>query len=141
MINRKEVISDMPFDLGQLVLKRKAILSCDCGPSVGENAPMTDRMSETEEKLAFIRRVKNARMARFPTQNPMLTILGVEQGTYKQYEVRTPLPHRLIPKFCAACGISVDWLLTGEGQGPVQVENLVQKKPRAVVSRKRTRAA
>jgi len=76
------------------------------------------RMSDTEEKLAFIRRTKQAREAAFDSQKPMLTILGVDQGTYKQYETRTPLPHRFIPKFCAATRVSIEWLLTGEGQGP-----------------------
>jgi len=76
------------------------------------------RMSETEEKLAFIRRVKQAREAAFDTQRPMQTILDVDQGTYKQYETRTPLPHRFIPKFCAATNVSLEWLLTGEGKGP-----------------------
>jgi len=76
------------------------------------------RMSETEEKLSFIRRVKLAREAAFDSQKPMLTILGLEQGTYKQYETRTPLPHRFIPKFCAATQVSIEWLLTGEGRGP-----------------------
>jgi hypothetical protein len=79
---------------------------------------MADRMSETEEKLAFIRRTRAAREARYDTQSPMLTILELPQGTYKQYETRTPLPHRYIPKFCAACGVTMEWLLTGEGKGP-----------------------
>lgn len=101
---------------------------------------MPDRMSETEEKAAFIRRTRLAREARYETQKPMLTILGIEQGTYKQYETRTPLPHRFIPKFCAATGVSVEWLLTGEGEGPAQIEypRLVPKKVRP---RKRNRAA
>jgi transcriptional regulator with XRE-family HTH domain len=83
---------------------------------------MADRMSETEEKLAFINRVKQARKQRFETQKPICTILEIDQGTYKQYETRTALPHRYIPKFCAATGVSIEWLLTGEGQGPPQPE-------------------
>jgi hypothetical protein len=82
---------------------------------------MPDRMSESEEKAAFIGRVRAARMARFEKQKPMLTILGIDQGTYKQYETRTPLPWRLIPKFCAATGVEIEWLLTGEGKGPTTV--------------------
>lgn len=104
---------------------------------------MSDRMSETEEKLAFIRRTKAAREARFPEgQKPMLTILGVEQGTYKQYETRTPLPHRYIPKFCAATGVSLDWLLTGEGKGP-RVEGFIRHVPKRTraTGRSKTRAA
>lgn len=104
-------------------------MSYDDHASVLENASM-DRMSETEEKAAFIRRTKLAREARFPTQNPMLTILGVEQGTYKQYETRTPLPHRFIPKFCAATGVSLEWLLTGEGKGPA-ITPILQPAPKS----------
>jgi hypothetical protein len=96
-------------------------MSCDDLGTFGEIPAMPDRMSETEEKAAFIGRVRAAREARFPTQKPMLTILGIEQGTYKQYETRTPLPYRFIPKFCAACGVSIEWLLTGEGEGPMVV--------------------
>jgi len=114
-------------------------MSYDAASDVRFNNVM-DRMSETEEKAAFIRRVKQAREARFPTQNPMLVILGVEQGTYKQYETRTPLPHRFIPKFCAATGVSMEWLLTGEGKGPA-VESLVQPAPRRATKRHRPRAA
>src|SRR5689334_15364801 len=85
--------SFMESYLGQFVLDYKANLSHDCGEVTADNAQMPDRMSETEERLAFVGRVKAARKARFDTQQPMCTILGIEQGTYKQYETRTPLPH------------------------------------------------
>lgn len=103
--------------LGPDVLNVKANVSYDESGSI-RHVPGMDRMSETEEKLAFIGRVRAARKARFDTQGPMCTILGIEQGTYKQYEKRTPLPHRYIPKFCAATGVTMEWLLTGEGRGP-----------------------
>lgn len=104
-----------------------------------DNLAMADRMSETEEKLAFIGRVRAAREARFPTQRPMLTILGIDQGTYKQYERRTPLPLRFIPKFCAATGVEIEWLLTGEGVGP-KVEALPTPRKRTA-KRAKQRAA
>lgn len=110
----------MARSLGPSVLKVKAKLSHDYHGSVGETAGMAERMTETEEKAAFIRRTKQAREARFDSQKPMITILGIPQGTYKQYETRTPLPHRFIPKFCAACDVDVEWLLTGVGKGPVE---------------------
>jgi len=139
---RNDVGSDMHRDLGHLVLKSKAILSCDCEQPVGENPRMADRMSETEEKLAFIRRVRTARMARFEKQNPILTILDIDQGKYKQYESRTPLPWRYIPKFCAACGVSMEWLLTGEGQGPAALVPLPSEAPkRRSKGLRRSRAA
>lgn len=132
--------SFMALVLGQYVLKSKATLSCDYKKSFKQYRGMPDRMSETEEKLAFIRRTRQAREARWPTQKAIYTLLDLTQGTYKQYETRTPLPHRYIPKFCLATGVSMEWLLTGEGQGPV-----VQEYPREVSKRvrrvRRNRAA
>jgi hypothetical protein len=99
---------------------------------------MAKKPSETEQKRAFIARVKAAREWRFSTQRPMLTILELDQGTYKQYETRTPLPHRFIPKFCAATGVSVEWLLTGTGEGPKQatapVSNIEAQRRRPKVA-------
>lgn len=132
IITRNDVSElSMPDCLGQSVLKSKAEMSHDAGQVFSDYSGMADRMSETEEKAAFIRRVRMAREARFQTQRPILTLLELEQGTYKQYEKRTPLPHRLIPKFCAATGVSLEWLLTGEGQGPVveDIPRQVQKRP------------
>src|SRR5882724_3369348 len=88
------------------------------------------RMSEAEERRAFVDRTRAARVARFETQSPMLTILELDQGTYKQYETRTPLPHRFIPKFCAATGVDIEWLLTGRGKGPA-VETRPPRRPRS----------
>jgi hypothetical protein len=91
----------MAETLGPLVLNVKANVSYDESARF-HDTPRMDRMSETEEKAAFIGRVRAARAARFEKQGPMCVILGIDQGTYKQYETRTPLPHRYIPKFCAA---------------------------------------
>jgi hypothetical protein len=110
-------LPSMAQSVGPQVLNVKANTSYDESVDFSEN-PAMDRMSETEERAAFIGRVRAAREARFPTQKPICTILGIDQGTYKQYESRTVLPHRFIPKFCAACGVTLDWLLTGEGAGP-----------------------
>lgn len=111
-------VSNMGESLGPHVLNVKAILSYDMAALNREDAGMAGRISDTEEKDAFIARVRAARVARFDKQKPMITILGLDQGTYKQYETRTPLPWRLIPKFCAATGVDIEWLLTGEGKGP-----------------------
>lgn len=137
---RNEVKSDMEASLGHMVLKCKAKVSYDYEQVGCQNGNMADRMSETEEKLAFIRRVRLARQSRYPTQNPMLTILEIDQGTYKQYETRTPLPHRYIPKFCAATGVSLVWLLTGEGKGPITPE-IPRETPKRMGARPRGKAA
>jgi hypothetical protein len=134
----------MPDFLGQSVLKSKAKVSRAIRLEIADYAGTMDRMSETEEKAFFIGRTKAARIARFPTQGPICLILEIDQGTYKQYETRSPLPHRFIPKFCAATGVSTDWLLTGEGKGPRREEYIkyVPKlKNRPAVKKGRTRAA
>lgn len=126
--------SDMPISLGPNVLNVKAKLSHDSNGSVGDNTDMADRMSETEEKAAFIRRTKQAREAQFDSQGPICVILDIPQDQYKHYEKRTPLPYRFIKKFCAACKIDVEWLLSGDQskQGPVErvYPSLVPKKKR-----------
>jgi hypothetical protein len=128
----------MADSLGRSVLTVKAKMSYDTEPGLSDNIRM-DRMSETEEKLAFIGRVRAARKGRFNSQGPICTILGIDQGTYKQYEKRTPLPHRYIPKFCAATGVTYEWLLTGEGRGP-NVEPLPTPRERKTKTTKRRAA-
>lgn len=132
----------MPDLLGQTVLKSKAKVSRADQIVVGVYAAM-DRMSETEEKAYFIGRTKAARVAKYPTQKEICLLLDLDQGTYKQYETRTPLPHRFIPKFCAAVGVSTDWLLTGEGKGPRREEYIkyVPKLRNRSAGTRRTRAA
>lgn len=116
-----EKVCDMTAILGQPVLEFKGELSYDSQKCSVDNKSM-ERMSEKEERAAFIRRVRVAREARFPKQKDIYELLGVDQGTWKQYESRTPLPHRLIPKFIKACQVSYEWLLTGEGRGPAMPE-------------------
>ena len=74
--------------------------------------------AKSEYQKAFTARTKQAREARY-TQDALANILGIFQDTYKQYEKRTLLPHYMISKFCAACGITEKWLLTGKGQRQV----------------------
>jgi hypothetical protein len=99
--------------------------------------PDMDRMSETEETAAFIKRTRDAREAKFETQKPVYEFLGVEQSHYKHWETRRPMPRRFIPKFCLICEVSMEWLLTGEGKGPKtadippKVEKRISKPRRA----------
>jgi hypothetical protein len=132
---RKESVLRIDTSLGHIVLNDKADVSRDCATPLGDNHHMASKLTEKEERQAFIARTKLAREARYKTQNPMLEILDLDQGTYKQYETRTPLPHRFIPKFCAATGVEIGWLLTGRGQGPVQMP--MQEAPRRKKNRRR----
>ncbi len=124
----RKVESDISPSIGHCVLKSKAKVSHDHRGAF-DKIPGMDRMSETEEKLAFIRRTKQAREARF-TQNEICKLLELDQGTWKQYETRTPLPHRYIPKFCVATGVSADWLLTGDGEGVPEIPRRLEKRTR-----------
>lgn len=83
---------------------------------------MPDRMSETEEKAAYIGRTRQAREAKFSTQKPVYQFLGVEQDQYKHWETKREMPRKYIPKFCTITEITMEWLLTGEGKGPVEAE-------------------
>ena len=141
---RKDVsLKAMPEFLGQAVLKSKAKLSRDVMSYDGDYSVMPDRMTEAEEKAFFIGRTKAARMARYHTQKPICIILGIDQGTYKQYETRTELPKRFIEKFCAATDVDIVWLLTGDGKGPRREEYIrhVPKLVRRVAKPKRIKAA
>ena len=139
MMERK-VGAVMPTFIGHPGLNCKANVSHDYGAGLAESSIVAERLTETEEKLAFIRRTRMAREARFPNQAPILTILGITQGSYKHYEKRTPLPHRFIPKFCAACGVTMEWLLTGEGKGP-EVADIPRSVPKRTSAPRRAKAA
>jgi hypothetical protein len=145
MMSLKDVgRSAMPELLGQAVLKIKAKMSRDEPILLADYAALMDRMTETEEKAHFIGRTVAARRARYETQKEICALLEVDQGTYKQYETRTPLPHRLIPKFCIATGVSMEWLLSGEGKGPRReeyIKYIPKLKVRPNRKQARTRAA
>jgi hypothetical protein len=126
--------------LGHTVLKSKAKVSRDYDAVLADYSVMADRMTEAEEKAFFIGRTKAARLAKYDTQKEILVLLELDQGTYKQYETRTPLPLRLIPKFCAATGVSMEWLLTGEGKGPKR-EEYIRYIPKKIAQRFRVKAA
>jgi hypothetical protein len=100
IIERNDARSDMDACIGQSVLECKAKVSYDGKFVIGHYAGMADRMSETEEELAFIRRVRDAREAKFQTQKPVYEFLGVRQDHYKHWETKRPMPRRFVPKFC-----------------------------------------
>lgn len=58
----------------------------------------------------FCARTKQARERRGYNQIEMAEALGIVADTYSKYERRTPLPHRLIPRFCLICGIQLEEL-------------------------------
>lgn len=141
MTSLNDVICDMPSKLGQPVLKSKAILSLDCGRSLGHNVRMAEQETESQFKQDFTRRVKAARAALGWKQWQMAEALGMPQDKYKQYEGRSLLPHHLIGRFCLLTRIDPDWLLTGRGQKPLQPLRIApDESVEAVAKPKKTRA-
>lgn len=110
MIERNEVCAVMPQVLGRIVLGRKVNSSHDCGRPPDLNSGMTSKKSITEFEQAFISRTAAARRATGMNQIKFAHELGLEQGTYKNYESGRPLPHHLVPKFCELTGITIGWL-------------------------------
>ena len=53
----------------------------------------------------FIARTKLARERAGFTQDEIAEVLGMKQGTYKNYERNRPLPHRYVRAFCLACRV------------------------------------
>jgi len=82
------------------------------------NIYMMNRETETQFRHAFIKRIKEARMALGWTQRQMAEALNMPQDKYKQYETRSLLPHYLIVRFCLMARIDCEWLLTGRGKKP-----------------------
>lgn len=64
----------------------------------------------------FIQRVKQAREASGYSQEVMAGLLGMQQGTYKQYESRSLLPHYLFERFCLITRCDIIWLVAGKGR-------------------------
>lgn len=135
---RNEVKSDMAPVIGQLVLKNKADLSLDSNLPVGQDVRMASASKKplTRYDLEFLARTHAAREAAGLTQEEMaLKLGGLSQDRYKQYEIRSPLPHSLIPAFLEAAKVDYEYLFTGRGQGPaahkryeILVERQKQKK-------------
>lgn len=89
-------------------------LSRDLRPRREQNVSMSET-SGTDYKTDFLHRTKHAREKAGFTQEEIARVLQIPQDTYKQYEIRSLLPHRYIGAFCAATRISETWLITGHG--------------------------
>jgi ribosome-binding protein aMBF1 (putative translation factor) len=110
--NRRDTIRR---NLGQFGQKCKRVLSVDWTRAGINNAAMNENKKAFWQ--SFCARVKLARERRDLSQKDVATVLDIAQGLYKHYEIRSPMPHHLIPKFCLLCGVSIDWLYTGRNPG------------------------
>lgn len=129
----------IPDLIVQSVLRCKSEMSYDLENGLSDTLAM-DRKTETEETAEFINRTRTAREAKFETQKPVYKFLGVEQSHYKHWETKRPMPRRYIPKFCLICEVTMDWLLTGEGEGP-RVAQIAPKVEKRTSKARRAKAA
>lgn len=144
IIARNEVKSIMSPILGQLVLKGKANSSLDCEMPLGHNVPMASKAKKplSEYELGFLARTFMARQQTHMTQDEFAGKLGgLSQDTYKQYEVRGPLPHHLIDPFLNLTGVTWEYLFTGRGVGPAWRERYKELLDRQKTKKKLKTAA
>lgn len=118
--------------IGQTVLQSKANPSLDLKLSLGHNVPMTKRVL-TDFEMRFLARTFAARKLVSDSQADFAAQLeeGMEQDHYKQFEVRSKLPHELIDQFLSLTKVSYEWLFTGRGKGPAwqaRYEELVARQ-------------
>lgn len=114
--SRNEAGVVMPEALGRFVLTGKAILSQDCEFGMEQNGLMAKKQTVSRFSDDFQARTREAREAAGYSQTRLAKLLGIEQGTYKQYESRagSMLPHDLLPLFCELCRVSLAWMYLGE---------------------------
>lgn len=109
---------DMGGILGQRVPNVKANLSHDIDILLGHRVLMKydeEKLAESAWREQFRARVRKAQGGR--TQEKMAKLLGVSRDAYAKYVGRgSMMPVRLLPKFCAICDVSLEWLIEGEGE-------------------------
>jgi DNA-binding XRE family transcriptional regulator len=127
----------IPDKLGHIVLTRKAKVSRDPIKGLVQTVPMARDEPISKAKQDFIARVREARNGTPHSQEAMGELLGIGQGTYKQYESRSWLPHHLIPLFCALTLRSIEWLYTGRERAVTQATHSEKISPVVKAPRRR----
>jgi transcriptional regulator with XRE-family HTH domain len=90
--------------------------------------------TEEEFTAALIERTRLARELSGFRPEQMAEFLGIKVDTYFKYEYRTPIPRYLIPRFCALCRVSADWLLGVEGAAQVSGQSPFRRSRSAEAS-------
>jgi DNA-binding XRE family transcriptional regulator len=94
-------------------------------------------LSRSAYKREFCERTMQARELAGYEPKDMASMLGVKRDTYGKYELRTPLPHHLVSRFCLICRVTEAWLFSGKGL-PREIPALPGKRrgrPRALARR------
>lgn len=95
--------------LGRDVLDGKSKLCRDQNPWAAAIWAMAVRPPR-DFRDDFVKRTQTARERKNRTQEEVAVMLGIDQGTYKNYETLRPMPHHLVVPFCLAMDIEMDWL-------------------------------
>ena len=138
--------SVMPINLGQIVLDCKDKMDHDTTNFSVQNVLMA-YWTEKQFIREFIRRTRSARIGPYPSkkrfsQPKLAKLLGMSQGTYKNYETNRQLPLYLLPLFCDLCGVRIDEMLaplSGATIEPINAPEPVSKPRRG--RRRKSKAA
>lgn len=65
-------------------------------------------------RRGICQRTRELRVARGLTQRQVASILGIGEEAYRKYEVRSPMPHVLLPRFAALVSSTERYILTGD---------------------------
>lgn len=115
MMVLKEGEASIGRTLRQFVLNCNPELCHEFWDDLSQDLGVSKVTPPSDFHCEFIARTTLARETAGYTQQEISTILGIPQTTYKWYETRSLLPHRLIPAFCVATRVGVDWLFMGKG--------------------------
>jgi DNA-binding XRE family transcriptional regulator len=137
--SRKELKERISCLLREFVIKSKSLLSLDPNLSRDSQDDLSHSLAMTDYLDEFTQRVLSARVAAQLSQEQIAHVLQVPQPTYSKYEGRSLMPHRYMWTFCLTCGVSVEWLVTGQGPG-VPLVHKGPKRMRRNTTRRRVAA-
>ena len=75
-------------------------------------------MDDADSALAkaYIKRIRDLRIARGLTQAEMAVALGLPVERYKKYETRSVMPPYMVPRFAAIVGRTVEFVISGRNR-------------------------
>lgn len=83
-----------------------------------------------ENILEIIDRIKHVKGLR--DDDEVASCLGMTKGNLSSYKTRQAIPFEYLSKFCRQEGLSLDWLLTGEGPIERGIYNKEEEKPSTI---------
>lgn len=106
--------------MGQSVPFVKDNVSRDSAARPRHNVAMSVWLDEAQFNDGLCARIQRLRVERDWTQQQMAAAIGVPHERYKKYEVRSPMPAYLIPRFAQVVDRSVCYVLTGREEVAVR---------------------